>query len=145
MDFYKRLNKKYYHKDPVEHIVGSHIIKVAEYDDLYENQSRFEGTIWKKFKETYQLSCKFYEDLRNIDLTKEIICIWFFRERGDKEAPNDLKLAGKLINYFPNYILITPSKDLRIKERKNFFPRRPCVQIDMNIETYVNIKKEIGV
>ena len=145
MDFYKRLNKKYYHKDPVEHIVGSHIIKVAEYDDLYENQSRFEGTIWKKFKETYQLSCKFYEDLRNIDLTKEIICLWFFRERRDKEAPNDLKLAGKLINYFPNYILITPSKDLRIKERKNFFPRRPCVQIDMNTETYVNIKKEIGV
>ena len=73
MDFFKRLDKKYYHTDPVEHILGSHIIKVAEYDDLYENQSRFEGTIWKKFKESNNLTCKFFEDLRNIDLTKDVI------------------------------------------------------------------------
>ena len=144
MDFFKRLDKKYYHKDP-EYISGSNIRKVAEYDDLYENQTRFDGTVWTKFKEQHNLNCQFHEDLRDIDLTKEIICLWFFRERADRDSGSDIKLEGKIINYHPNKLFITPSKEIKIKERKTFFPRRPCVQIDISNEIYVSIKKELKI
>ena len=145
MEFFKRLNKKYYHTDPVEHIIGQQIRKLAEYDDLYENQTRFEGTVWTKFKETHNLTCQFHDDLRDIDLSTDITCLWFFRERADRDAGNDVKLDGKIITYQANTLFITPSKEIRIKERKKFFPRRPCVQIDINNEIYLNIKKGLEI
>ena len=89
MEFFKRLHKKYYHTDPVEHIIGQQILKLAEYDDLYENQTRFDGTIWTKFKETHKLTCQFYDDLTEIDLSNDITCLWFFRERADRSSGND--------------------------------------------------------
>ena len=73
MNFFERLKKQYYHTDPVEHIIGPQIIKVAEYDDLYENQTRFDGTVWKKFKKKQNLKCVFHEDLRDIDRSVDII------------------------------------------------------------------------
>ena len=145
MEFFKRLNKRYYHTDPVEHIIGGQIRPVVEYDDLYENQTRFDGTVWTKFKQTYNLTCQFHDDLRDIDLSTDIICLWFFRERADRDAGNDVKLDGKIITYQANTLFITPSKEIRIKERKKFFPRRPCVQIDINNEIYLNIKKGLEI
>jgi len=145
MEFFKRLDKKYYHTDPIEHIIGKQIRTVPEYDDLYENQTRFDGAVWTKFKTTYNLICQFHEDIRDIDLSKDIICLWFFRERADRDAGNDIKLDGKIITYQANTLLITPSKEIRIKERKTFFPRRPCVQIDIDNEIYVNIKKQLDI
>ena len=145
MEFFKRLDKRYYHTDPVEHIIGGQIRPVVEYDDLYENQTRFDGTVWTKFKQTYNLTCRFHDDLRDIDLSTDITCLWFFRERADRDAGNDLKLNGKIITYQANTLFITPSKEIRIKERKKFFPRRPCVQIDINNEIYLNIKKGLGI
>ena len=145
MEFFKRLDKRYYHTDPVEHIIGGQIRPVVEYDDLYENQTRFDGTVWTKFKQTYDLTCQFHDDLRDIDLSTDITCLWFFRERADRDAGNDLKLNGKIITYQANTLFITPSKEIRIKERKKFFPRRPCVQIDINNEIYLNIKKGLGI
>jgi hypothetical protein len=128
MDFFKRLHKRYHFTDPVEHIIGRQIC-----------------TVWTKFKETHNLKCQFHEDLRDIDLSKDIMCLWFFRERADRDAGNDLKLSGNIVTYSANTIFITPSKEIRIKERKKFFPRRPCVQIDISNETYLNIKKELGI
>jgi len=145
MEFFKRLDKRYYHTDPIEHIVGRQIRTVVEYDDLYENQTRFDGAVWTKFKDTHELKCQFHEDLRDIDLSKDVICLWFFRERADRDAGNDIKLDGKIITYQANTLFITPSKEIRIKERKKFFPRRPCVQIDISDEIYVNIKKQLGI
>ena len=145
MEFFKRLDKRYYHTDPVEHIIGGQIRPVVEYDDLYENQTRFDGTVWTKFKQTYNLTCQFHDDLRDIDLSTDIICLWFFRERADRDAGNDVKLDGKIITYQANTLFITPSKEIRIKERKKFFPRRPCVQIDINNEIYLNIKKVLEI
>ena len=145
MEFFKRLDKRYYHTDPVEHIIGGQIRPVVEYDDLYENQTRFDGTVWTKFKQTYNLTCQFHDDLRDIDLSTDIICLWFFRERADRDAGNDVKLDGKIITYQANTLFITPSKEIRIKERKKFFPRRPCVQIDIDNEIYLNIKKGLGI
>lgn len=144
MDFFKRLDKKYYHKDP-EYISGSNIRKVAEYDDLYENQTRFDGTVWTKFKEQHNLNCNFHEDLQDIDLSRDITCLWFFRERSDRDPGNDIKIAGKVIVYTANRLLITPSKEIKIQKRKVFFLRRPCVQIDISNQIYLNIKKELGI
>ena len=134
MDFFKRLDKKYYHTEPVEYIYGLIVRTVAEYDDLYENQRRFDGKVWTEFKEMHDLTCQFHEDIRDIDYSKEVICLWFFRERSDRDPGNDIKLAGKIINYSPNALFITQSKEIKIKERKNFFPRRPCVQINLKQE-----------
>ena len=145
MEFFKRLDKRYYHTDPVEHIYGQQIRTVAEYDDLYENQTRFEGTVWTKFKETYNLKCQFYDDIRDINLLKEVICLWFFRERADRSAGNDILLKDKTITYNPNALFVTSSKEIKIVKRKKFFPRRPCVQIDINNEIYLNIKKGLGI
>ena len=145
MDFYKRLDKKYYHTDPVEHILGRTFRPVAEYDDLYENQPRFDGFVWTKFKETYNLNCQFHNDLQDVDFSKDITCLWFFRERSDRDAGNDIKLADKVITFQANTLFITPSKEIKIQKRKKFFPRRPCVQIDISDEIYVNIKKQLGI
>jgi len=144
MDFYKRLDKKYYHTDPVEHILGRTFRPVAEYDDLYENQTRFDGVIWTKFKETYNLNCQFHNDLQDVDFEKDITCLWFFRERTDRDAGNDIKLADKVITFQANSLFITPSKEIKIQKRKVYFPRRPCVQIHISNAHYVNIKKELG-
>jgi len=145
MDFYKRLDKKYHYTDPVEHILGRTFRPVAEYDDLYENQTRFDGVVWTKFKETYNLKCQFHNDLQDIDFSKDITCLWFFRERADRDAGNDIKLADKLVAFQANVLFITPSKEIKIKERKTFFPRRPCVQLEISKKIYVNIKKELGI
>jgi hypothetical protein len=145
MDFYKRLDKKYHHTDPVEHILGTTFRPVAEYDDLYENQTRFDGVVWTKFKETYNLNCQFHNDLQDVDFSKDITCLWFFRERSDRDAGNDIKLADKVITFHANALFITPSKEIKIQKRKVYFPRRPCVQIDINNEVYVNIKKGLGI
>ena len=145
MNFFERLRKQYYHTDPVEHIVGPQIIKVAEYDDLYENQTRFDGTVWSNFKQKQNLNCVFHEDLRDIDRSVDIMCLWFFRKRADRDSGNDVKLAGKIINYSANKMFITPSKEIKIKERKKYFPRRPCVQIYINEEIYLNIKKDLKI
>ena len=145
MDFYKRLDKKYHHTDPVEHILGRTFRPVAEYDDLYENQPRFDGFVWTKFKETYNLNCQFHNDLQDVDFSKDITCLWFFRERSDRDAGNDIKLADKVITFQANTLFITPSKEIKIQKRKKFFPRRPCVQIDISDEIYVNIKKQLGI
>ena len=136
MEFFKRLDKQYYHTDPVEHIYGQQIRTVAEYDDLYENQTRFEGTVWTKFKETHNLTFQFHDDLT---------CLWFFRERADRSAGNDILLKDKTITYNPNALFVTSSKEIKIVERKKFFPRRPCVQIDINNEMYLNIKKGLDI
>ena len=145
MDFYKRLDKKYHYTDPVEHILGRTFRPVAEYDDLYENQTRFDGVVWTKFKETYNLKCQFHNDLQDIDFSKDITCLWFFRERADRDAGNDIKLADKVITFHANALFITPSKEIKIQKRKVYFPRRPCVQIDITNEVYVNIKKGLGI
>ena len=117
MNFFKRLSKRYHRTDPVEYIMGPIILPTLEYDDLYENQTRLDGTAWKKFEENYKLKYIFHDDLRDVDLDRDIICLWFFRERSDRDPGTDIKLAGKILTYLANSILITPCKQIKIKER----------------------------
>ena len=52
----------------------------------------------------------------------------------------------KVITYNPNTLFIIDTKhEIKLKERTPYFPRRPCLQIEMTPEIYVNIKKELEI
>ena len=101
--------------------------------------------LWTNFRNTHNIKCQFHDDIKDIDLSHDIVCLWFFRERSDRDAANDIDVAGKIISFTANKLLIAYAKDIKIIKRKRFFPRRPCVQIAISNEVYVNIKKGLGV
>ena len=83
MDWHK-LKNKHIHNDPVPHIHVINLIEEKEYDKLYENQNNFDHHIWQEFDAKYKIGFEFKEDISEIDLTREIIAIWCFRERNDR-------------------------------------------------------------
>ena len=145
IEFFKKLHKKNFYTDPAEHIIWTHPRRMQEYDDLYEEQLRFDNELWTNFRNTHNIKCQFHDDIKDIDLSHDIVCLWFFRERSDRDAANDIDVAGKIISFTANKLLIAYAKDIKIIKRKRFFPRRPCVQIAISNEVYVNIKKGLGV
>ena len=141
---WKKLKKPHYHKEPVEHILATAIFSLNEYDSLYENQNNLSHQVWQEFDAKYKVGYEFLQDIKDVNLNKEIICLWFFKDRSDKNAGVDIDLSGKLITYFPNTFLITKSKKLKIlKRKKNFAPGRPAVQIDLNTKQFDKIVDEI--
>ena len=141
---WKKLKKPHYHKEPVEHILATAIFSLNEYDSLYENQNNLSHQVWQEFDAKYKVGYEFLQDIKDVNLNKEIICLWFFKDRSDKNAGVDIDLSGKLITYFPNTFLITKSKKLKIlKRKKNFAPGRPTVQIDLNTKQFDKIVDEI--
>jgi len=137
-----KLRKAHLRKEPVEFIYASGIVKLDEYDRLYENQNNLEHQVWKDFYKKYKVDYKFYKDLTEFDKDKEVICLWFFRDRNDQSKGNDIVLAGKKITYFHNTFLITQCKDIEILENKKQYIHRPFVQIDLNKKTYNEIVKK---
>ena len=121
------------------------VIERETYNRLYEWQGKWEWEQnWTNFKNNYKVNFKFLENLEDIDVSKEIICLWFFRERPDTaeyrkycrdnnlDPYKDFKeivIEGKNIKYLANTILIT-NKKIKFLENK-FVLRRPCVQIDI--------------
>ena len=73
--------------------------------------------------------------------TKEIIALWFFRERSDSYSQPDLNVGGKKIRYHQNKFLLTPCKDITIEEQKKKYIRRPCIQLDISKLKYEQIVK----
>ena len=121
------------------------VIERETYNRLYEWQGKWEWEQnWTNFKNNYKVNFKFLENLEDIDVSKETICLWFFRERPDTaeyrkycrdnnlDPYKDFKeivIEGKNIKYLANTILIT-NKKIKFLENK-FVLRRPCVQIDL--------------
>ena len=121
------------------------VIERETYNRLYEWQGKWEWEQnWTNFKNNYKINFKFLENLEDIDVSKETICLWFFRERPDTaeyrkycrdnnlDPYKDFKeivIEGKNIKYLANTILIT-NKKIKFLENK-FVLRRPCVQIDL--------------
>ena len=121
------------------------VIERETYNRLYEWQGKWEWEQnWTTFKNDYKVKFKFLENLEDIDVSKETICLWFFRERPDTaeyrkyckdnnlDPYKDFKeivIEGKNIKYLANTILIT-NKKIKFLEN-NFVLRRPCVQIDL--------------
>ena len=136
---WKKLRKPHYHKDPVEYIYATAIFDLREYDSLYENQNNLSHQVWQDFDAKYKTGYEFLQDIQDLNLKKEVICLWFFKDRNDKDAGVDIDLSGKLITYFQNTFLITESKKLKILKRKKFFPNRPALQIDLSKKIFAEI------
>ena len=143
MDLFEKLHKRHFFQTPREYIYAQHIVKLEEYEKLYENCNNLNTNVWKDFDKKYRLGFEFYEDVGEIDTKRDVTCLWFFRDRNDRDAGNDITLVDKKIPFKTNIIFITPHK-LTFNKREKFFIRRPCLQIDMNKEMYVNIKKRLG-
>ena len=138
---WKKLRKPHYHKEPVEYIYATAIFDLREYDSLYENQNNLSHQVWQEFDAKYKTGYEFLQDIQDLNLNKEVICLWFFKDRGDKDAGNDISLNGKIIIYLPNTFFITESKELKILKRKKFFPNRPALQIDLSKKIFDEITK----
>jgi len=136
---WEKLKTVHYHKDPVEHIYSQTIFDQKEYDRLYENQNNLEHQVWKEFDEKYCVGYQLLEDIREINRDKEVMCLWFFKERNDRSAGVDIKMAGHMVKYHPNSFLVTESKDIKILERKNGYIRRPVLQIDLSLGAWKKI------
>ena len=141
---WEKLRKPHYHKEPVEYIYATGIFNLKEYDKLYENQNNLSHQIWQDFDTNYKKGFEFFKDLREFNKNKEVICLWFFKDRDDRKTGNDIDLEGKIIKYRPNTFLITKSKNIKIIERKSILPNRPVLQLDLSIKEYDKIIKTIS-
>jgi hypothetical protein len=142
---WEKLKKHNYHNDPVPHIHAVGIFDIKEYDRLYENQNNLEHQIWKEFDQKYKTGFEFKEDITNIDFKKEVIALWFFKERTDRGSAPDIDVAGKLIPYFPNTFVLTECKDIKIRNNKNKYIRRPFIQLDINKKQFDQICHRINI
>ena len=136
---WEKLKKEHYFREPVEHIVSTTIFPIKEYDTLYENQNKFTHTTWQEFDAKYRTGFELKDDITEIDFKKEIIALWFFRERSDNNSQPDINVAGKKIRYHQNKFLLTPCKDITIEEQKRKYIRRPCIQLDISKVKYEQI------
>ena len=138
------IKKSYYYKEPVEHILAPAIFDLKEYDILYENQNNLSHQVWQDFDIKYKIGFEFFKDLREFNKDKEVICLWFFKERSDHSKNNDIDLEGKNIMYTPNTFFITKSKNIKINAVGKQWPNRPVLQLDLSIKEYNKIIKMIG-
>ena len=141
---WEKIKKSYYYKEPVKHILAPAIYNIDEYDSLYRNQNDLSHQVWQDFDAKYKIGFEFFKDLREFNKDKEVICLWFFKDRDDRKTGNDIDLEGKIIKYKPNTFLITRSKNIKIIERKSVLPNRPVLQLDLSIKEYNKIIKIIG-
>tara|TARA_Y200000002_G_C22654053_1_gene652659 strand:+ start:422 stop:853 length:432 start_codon:yes stop_codon:yes gene_type:complete len=117
--------------DPVTYIYTKNFLNTNEYDTLYENQNNLKHKTWQDFDSKYRIGFEFKDDYSNIDLSREVICLWFFRERAD-DTRSYIHLNGKKkLNYLANTLLITKSKDIDLIQKKKKYIRHPLVQLDM--------------
>jgi len=134
-----KLKEDHYFKEPVEHIHAVSIFPIKEYETLYENQNNLNHKAWQEFDEKYKTGFELKEDITDIDFKKEIIALWFFKERSDNNAQPILNVGGKKIRYYQNKFLITPCKDIKIEEQKRKYIRRPVIQLDISKAKYEQI------
>ena len=135
---WEKIKPDHYYKNPIEHIYTSTIFDIKEYDKLYENQNNLSHQSWKHFDQKYQISYEFKEDFKEIDLSKEIICLWFFKERSNSTA-SYVQLNGKKLPYFQNTFLITKSKDISFIETKRKYIRNPLIQLEISMRVWNNL------
>jgi len=134
-----KLKTNHYFREPVEHIYSSTIFDLKEYDRLYENQNNLSHQSWVQFKNKYKVTARMLDDIRQIDKGKEILCVWFFKERTDRSVGEDIVLSGKTLKYLPNTFLVTESKLLTVIDKKEEYIRRPVLQINLTKSQYEQI------
>ena len=129
---WEKLKANHFFKEPVEHIYTSTVYDIKDYDKLYENQNFLTHQVWQDFDKKYKTGFQLFDDIRNIDTNREIICVWFFKDRNDRSGGEDILLKDKKIKYQPNTFLITKCKDIKIIEKQDEYMRRPFIQLDLS-------------
>jgi hypothetical protein len=137
---WEKLKPSHYFKDPVEHIYSQTIFDQQEYDKLYENQNNLEHHVWQEFDKKYKVGFEFKEKFSDIDLDKQVMCLWFFKERSNSTA-SYVQVDDKQLTYLSNTFLITKSKKISFVETKKKYIRYPLVQLDLMNEQFENIVK----
>lgn len=135
---WKKLRPQHFFDDPVEHIYAMALIDSLEYDKLYENQNNLNHAVWQDFDTKYSTGYEFKEDFSDINFNKEIMCLWFFKERSDRTIAH-VVVNGKKLPYTPNTFLITTSKDIKLEKTKRKYIRHPLVQLDLTTKKYKEI------
>jgi len=128
---WEKLKPNHFFKQPVNHVYASTLYDIADYDKLYENTGDLQHITWQEFDKKYRTGFQLFEDIRDIDTKREIVCVWFFKDRNDRSSGEDIILAGKKITYRTNTFLITESKDIEVLEKKDEYFRRPFLQLDL--------------
>lgn len=139
---WEKLKDNHYFKDPVEYVYTSTVYDIKDYDKLYENQNNLKHHAWQEFDKKYKTGFQFYEDISEIDLKQDVICVWFFKERNDRSGGEDIKIAGKKIKYLANTFLITESKNIEVMNKEDKYFRRPFLQLDLKKEVWKKILKK---
>tara|TARA_B100000749_G_C18080476_1_gene323450 strand:+ start:77 stop:532 length:456 start_codon:yes stop_codon:yes gene_type:complete len=146
-NLFAKLKKTHLYQDPIEHIYASNIFDIKEYDKLYENQNNPNHKVWKDFQTTYNFKkIRFFNDLNNVELDETILCLWFFKDRSDRNKGKDIKIKDKTILYLPNTFFIlynSCQNNIKILKRDTMVPTRPCLQLYFDYETYDNICQHI--
>ena len=146
-NLFAKLKKTHLYQDPIEHIYASNIFDIKEYDKLYENQNNPNHKVWKDFQTTYNFKkIRFFNDLNNVELDETILCLWFFKDRSDRNKGKDIKIKDKTIRYLPNTFFIlynSCQNNIKILKRDTMVPTRPCLQLYFDYETYDNICQHI--
>jgi hypothetical protein len=138
---WEKLKQNHFLKEPVEHVYTSTVYDIKDYDKLYENQNNLNHAVWNEFDKKYKTGYQLCEDIRHIDMNREVICVWFFKERNDRSAGEDILLKDKKIKYQPNTFLITKSKDIKIINKQDEYIRRPFIQLDLSNTVWESILK----
>ena len=146
-NLFQKLKKTHLYQDPIEHIYASDIFDIKEYDKLYENQNNPNHKVWKDFQTTYNFKkIRFFNDLNDVKLDETILCLWFFKDRSDRNKGKDIKIKDKTILYLPNTFFIlynSCQNNIKILKRDTMVPTRPCLQLYFDYETYDNICQHI--
>lgn len=146
-NLFAKLKKTHLYQDPIEHIYASNIFDIKEYDKLYENQNNPNHKVWKDFQTTYNFKkIRFFNDLNDVKLDETILCLWFFKDRNDRNKGKDIKIKDKTIRYLPNTFFIlynSCQNNIKILKRDTMVLTRPCLQLYFDYETYDKIIKII--
>ena len=97
---WEKIKPVHFYKDPVEHFYTSSIFDMLKYDRLYENQKNLEHRVWQEFDEQYKTGFEFFEDLRQLDKKKEIICLWLLTITFTSSSPHSLISTAKTVSCF---------------------------------------------
>ena len=135
---WNKLKPQNYHTEPVEHVLVTNLIQLNDYDKLYENQNNTSHYLWKEFCEKHNTKAVLHENFDKLDLSQDIICLWFFKERSDGTSAY-VHLAGKQIKYHPNVLLLTKCKTIKFFHSTKKYIRSPVFQMQVDVNAYNNI------
>ena len=140
-----KLKKQHLKTDPQTVIVCSNLVDSLEYDRLYENQNDLEHHQWQEFRNKYKINFLFQDDITKIDLEREVIALWFFRERSDMNKSPELNIGGLAVPYQPNTFVLTRCNEITINEHSKIYIRRPFMQLEMSVQEFDKICQNINI